>query len=97
MVHDLVGGDPHIKRVAGGLGYCMCFGPCCTMADMNCICEECDCGAKGSSVISVKDTVAEVMTARTPDGHFCVTCGTEVFRNGTRGRFPSKCPTCKAA
>jgi len=30
------------------------------------------------------------------DAHICTECGAEVFRTGTRGRWPSKCTQCKA-
>lgn len=31
-----------------------------------------------------------------PPAHVCRDCGAEVFRNGTKGRFPVRCPECKA-
>lgn len=99
MEHDLVGGDPHLKRMQGGIEYCMCFGSCCVTPAMECVCEACDCDTKGSTVISIRETPAPkpITTIPLTNGHFCEDCGTEVFRNGNRGRFPKKCPSCKAA
>jgi hypothetical protein len=91
--HDLIGGDRHLHRV-GYRDYCMCWGSCCfSGSTLDCLCEECDCGIKGSPVTTTRLTPP---APSTPPAHACETCGTEVFRNGTtRGRFPKKCPTCK--
>jgi hypothetical protein len=88
--HLLIVGDSHLRRVHQR-EYCMCFESCCVSGDMGCICKDCDCGLKGSPIISTR---LEAVVPDKPE-HACVDCGTEVFRNGTRGRFPSRCPECK--
>lgn len=87
--HDLVAGDPHTTRMGRDGAFCNCFGPCCFDSnDCRCLCQDCDC----------HDTTARRSVAvriAPPPEHVCQDCGTEVFRNGTRGRFPSRCPECK--
>lgn len=103
--HVLVGGDPHLNRV-GTVEYCMCFGPCCFDGPTrDCLCEDCDCGIKGQPMISTRTLPVE--TSLEPLGvtskpantsspqRTCVDCSNPVVRNGTRGRFPKKCPSCK--
>lgn len=77
-------------------GACECFcNKCWDNDDKRCICQHCSHNEMvrlhpayfGQAEGTVKET--------TPD-HTCKDCGTEVFRNGTRGRFPKLCPDCKA-
>lgn len=94
--HDLIGWDTHLKPVAGGLKYCMCWGTCCfDPTTLDCTCETgCDCRSKGSTVTGTRAPMTTTIPSP-PAKHTCDTCGVEVFRNGTRGRFPKLCLTCK--
>jgi len=93
-MHDLIPGDQHLHQAIGGGRFCQCWGECCIdMSTMECVCTQgCDCRTKWSPVTSYRQP-EPAKTAR-PD-HACETCGTEVYRNGTRGRFPKLCPSCK--
>lgn len=94
-VHDLVGGDSHITQFKGIGMFCNCFGSCCIdPTTNNCICDGCDCRNTPEYIPAEEVVEVEVPVAAKPD-HACVDCGVEVFRNGTRGRYPSRCPACK--
>lgn len=97
--HDLVGGDPHLRRIARFKEYCQCFGPCCVeVATMKCICEDCDCDQHAGEcppVDALPPAVVDIPLPEPTFEHACQDCGVEVFRNGTRGRYPSRCPSCK--
>ena len=94
--HDLVGGDPHLTRITRTLEVCMCFGSCCVTLDMECICPECDCEQLQQAPATETPQIVDVPLPEEPKPeHACQDCGVEVFRNGTRGRYPSRCPECK--
>lgn len=95
--HDLVGDDPHLFKTGPKGRYCNCFGTCCfDPTTLDCLCDECDCGQHDTYCPPDEVPITEIRlpVAPKPD-HACQDCGTEVFRNGTRGRFPSRCPECK--
>ena len=93
MPHELLGGDQHLHPVIGGLKYCQCWADCCIdIQTMECVCTQgCDCRKKGSVVAPIRSAPP----ASPKPEHACENCGTEVFRKGTRGRFPKLCPECK--
>lgn len=96
-VHELVGGDPHLISV-GRRKYCNCLGDCCfNSVTADCTCDECDCGTDDMWCPPIADVVDVPLPEKPVEvpAHICQDCGVEVFRNGTRGRFPSRCPECK--
>lgn len=95
ILHSLIEGDTHLDPVR----CCMCFGPCCMETTGACICSEC----RHSVVRPTPPPELEPVVAENPETlfdqvleHACQDCGAEVFRNGTRGRYPLRCPNCKA-
>ena len=101
MNHDLVAEDAHLYLI-NGYRHCYCFGTCCFSVDRRCICPECQCEVAqeraAKVAVPIEQTVVEtpevpIVELRLPPS--CIDCGVEVFRNGTRGRFPSRCPDCK--
>lgn len=105
VTHVLVGGDSHLTSFAPNEEYCNCFGSCCIDLDTNdCICAACDCKTRNlarSTLLPPREEVAtlaelaEVLAPVVTTNRLCEDCDNPVFRNGTRGRFPKKCPECK--
>lgn len=100
MAHDLIGEDPHLIRMSRQDVVCMCWGSCCYKENRECICPECDCqemeARQARERKGILEAQAKIVELRLPAfDHACGDCGVEVFRNGTRGRFPSRCPACK--
>lgn len=91
--------EPHFNLGAGGYRSCIC--PCirCLSAiSAGCVCEDCSCQdpsepPRNHSPSPLGLAVTEALEVALGDvvEHPCSVCGKEVVRQGTRGRWPSKC------
>lgn len=64
---------------------------------MDCVCNDCSHDPEVHIETGYYNrTQKEDRQKRGVTVHVCRECGVEVFRNGTRGRFPVRCPDCKA-
>lgn len=82
---------PHLER-GGCECYCEdCYQEVAGEENTYCICLDCVCNNP------VPLHPAYTRKVEVPIERKCETCGNEVHRNGTRGRWPKLCTDCKAA
>jgi len=75
---------------------CECFCPTCHNG-RECVCPECSHDPEVHIEPRYYNRIQKEDRAKYgPPAHVCKDCGVEVFRNGNRGRFPTRCFECKA-
>jgi hypothetical protein len=64
---------------------------------MDCICSECSHDPEVHIEPGYYNRTQQEDRAKAKQPvHVCQDCGTEVFRKSNRGRYPLRCPECKA-
>lgn len=80
------------------VGSCHCFCEQCHEPTglSACICEGCVCRRPAEPLHAAYYGDQAVAGDQDQREHVCEDCGRPVVRKGTRGRFPKRCPDCKA-